>query len=277
MKFIFILAFLLPALSVSAQYSNYYNINKNVDVSGNLNINTIDYGRLALANAEREKNRLLSLQYSNDIERQHAIEIASNPMKAFDYGIDNVWEAKGVNAQNYGFNKFTWYLKIPHPSLFVRTDGYKFRNVSENNIITEIEIWGPLNINGIKDQSLNKQLLDQWSLALKDPEEYAQFNDYQVGTVVKELDEGYLHKKDINKAKLYNIDGFKGTLIFETKYENIIKDNYVATINGIVLTAGVRYKGDKDEVSFEDLEGRRYYLKKLCEQIIATSNFTNIK
>ena len=61
-------------------------------------------------------------------------------------------------------------------------------------------------------------------------------------------------------------------VIYENDYEYVIKDNFYAIYDGIVFRAGVRYKGDKDEVTFEDLEGRRHYLKRLCNQIISTGS-----
>ena len=87
----------------------------------------------------------------------------------------------------------------------------------------------------------------------------------------------FVHKKDINNTKLYGVDGFKGTVIYENDYEIVIKDNYFAVINGIILQAGVRYKADKDEVTFEELEGRRYYLRKLVDKIISTSIISDTK
>ena len=52
---------------------------------------------------------------------------------------------------------------------------------------------------------------------------------------------------------------------------NILLKIIYAVYNGIVFQADVKYSGDKDEISFEDLEGRRYYFKSLCNQIISTA------
>ena len=91
------------------------------------------------------------------------------------------------------------------------------------------------------------------------PEEFAKNKSYIEGEFSEKLD-AFLHKKDVNKTKVFGKSGFLQTLIFEDDYEYIIKDNYYAIYDGIVFVAGVRYKGDKDEVTFEDLEGRRHYL-----------------
>jgi hypothetical protein len=272
------------------QFSTYYgtyninnktqitaNVNSNINVAGNINktITTIDYGSLALANAEREKTRLQSIQYANDIERQRALEIASNPMKAFDYGKDNTWQVKGKDARAYGFSKLTWYHKIPHNSFFVSTGGYKYRNVSDKNVTTEIELKGAYNINGL-EKELKEKMLKEFKLLIEDIEKYIEFPNDTVGVYSSEY-KIFLHKKEVKRAKVFGVDGFKGTVIFESKYDNAIIENYYAYVNGIILSAVVSYSGDKSEVTFEELEGRRYYLKRLCDQIIATSIFSDTK
>ena len=87
----------------------------------------------------------------------------------------------------------------------------------------------------------------------------------------------YTHKKDINRTKIYGLEGFKSTVISEDDYDYKIKDNYYAVQNGIILFATVIYKGDKDEVTFEELEGRRYYFRKLTDMIISTQQFNILK
>ena len=284
-KFLTTSIFCLLSIFSFSQYSTYYgtyNVNSKVQLNANVNANinstitSIDYGRLALANAENEKTRLQSLQYANEIEKQQSLEIAINPMKAFDYGFDNLWQTKSREAKEYGFDKLTWYHKAPHPSLFTRTSGYNYRNVSEKNIITELELTGPFKIESMSNPQMKSTFVEIYSKLIENPEEFSKFPDEIVGTVSKNLN-AFIHKKDIKKASVFGVDGFKATLIYEDDYQLVIKDNYYASINGVVLIAGVRYKGEKGEVTFEDLEGRRYYLKKLCEQIIATSNFPVIK
>jgi len=269
-----------PGFSQYSTYYGTYNVNKNIQLNANINttsninktITTIDYGSLALANAEREKTRLQSLQYANDIERQRALEIASDPMKAFDYGFDNLWQLKSKEAKAYGFDKLSWYHKVPHQSLFIKTTGYNYRNVSEKNIITEIELIGAYKIESLSDKQQKAFMLKLYEKLLENPEQFSKFPDDTVGIFSNDK-KMFLHKKDLKKASVFGIDGFKATKIYEDDYQLVIKDNFYASVNGIVLIAGVRYKGEKGEVTFEDLEGRRYYLKRLCEQIIATSSF----
>tara|TARA_Y100000385_G_scaffold275301_1_gene319522 strand:+ start:354 stop:1232 length:879 start_codon:yes stop_codon:yes gene_type:complete len=286
MKKLLLILLCLPMIGFG-QHSNYYNvdhninanINKNVNVSGTVRttktIKTIDYGQLALANAEREKNRLANIKYADDKQRLMALEIASNPVKAYDYGISNTWNAKKSKvAKNWGFKKFVFKHKIPHKSLFTKLQDYNYQNISENNIVTEIEINTPFYVQGMK----NEELIDQktfliWKEVIDmGAENWAKGNDidWQVGTKNKG---DYLHKVDVNKTKVYGVNGFLSTLIYENDYEYVIEDNFYAIYDGIVFIAGVRYKGDKDEITFEDLEGRRHYFKRLCNQIISTGSF----
>jgi hypothetical protein len=41
--------------------------------------------------------------------------------------------------------------------------------------------------------------------------------------------------------------------------------------NGIFYSAKARFKGDKDDVTFEQLEGRRYYFNRLVKKVISTA------
>jgi hypothetical protein len=291
MKYIILAATLVLTLSSYSQYSTYYGtglinnkqVNANINLTSKVNstITSIDYGSLALANAEREKTRLQSLQYANELEKQRALEIAVNPMKAFDYGRDNQWELKKDIAKMFGYKKLTFYHKIPHNSLFTAFSGervgYNYRNVSEENIVTEITLEPVLNINGIENGPYKDTITNFFKLLLENPEEYSKFNsedrNFVVGTFF--VDKYFLHKKELKRANVYGIDGFKSTLIYEDDYELVIKDYFNASINGKILQASVKYKGAKGEITFEQLEGRRYYLKRLCEQIIATTTFPN--
>ena len=105
MKKLLLILLCLPMIGFG-QWSNYYNvnanINKNVNVSGTVRntITTIDYGALAIANAQRETNRLTNkkialeqTKYRDEKARneailntERAIEIATDPIKAWNYG-----------------------------------------------------------------------------------------------------------------------------------------------------------------------------------------------
>ena len=280
-----------------SQYSNYYNVdvnsnsnvnvsgtvdvNKNINVSGNVykTVSTIDYGALRLANVEREKNRLESLKFQNEKDRNQSIEIATNPIKAFDYGTDNNWVMDKKSAERYGFSKgTTWYHKIPHPSLFVKIDGYNYRNESVDGVITEIELGSAIYPLGQEvflksSKSEQKKWIDEnqkyFGEAEKLVKEVYQPN-YKPGELID--DKYYTHKFDLNKTTIYGQSGFVWSWFYEDDYEYVIKDNYICILpNGVWITSGVRYKGDKDKVDFEIIEGRRSYLKRLADQIIATT------
>tara|TARA_R110000737_G_scaffold262576_1_gene270675 strand:+ start:1653 stop:2585 length:933 start_codon:yes stop_codon:yes gene_type:complete len=288
------IALFFTSLDSFGQYSNYYskvdaninvksniNINKNVNVSGNINktVTTIDYGALRLANAQKEKNRLESLKYSDNKQKNQAIEIASNPIKAFDYGEDNSWVMDKKQARSYGFSKGTvYYHKKPNKSLFSSMGGYKYRNESEDGIVTEIEfdfagyLFGMTNYLKLsKDKK--RETKKFWQPFLGNTEKWVknQVIQLEVGKVTK--DGQYTHKIDINKAKVFREEGFVWSWFYEDDYEYAIKDNFrLLLANGFEVLVGVRYRGDKDKIDFEKLEGRRAYLDRLCKQIIATAN-----
>lgn len=280
-----VLFFFFNSLVSFGQYSNYYSkvdvdINKNVNVSGNINktVTTIDYGALRLANAQKERNRLESLKYSDNQQKNQAIEIASNPIKAFDYGKDNSWVMNKKEARSYGFSKGTvYYHKIPNKSLFSSMGGYKYRNESEDGIVTEIEFNNVVYIFGTtsylklsKDKKIKVNKF--WQPFLGKTENYVkkQVKETEVGKLTK--DGQYTHKTDINKAKIFGQEGFMFSWFYEDDYEYVIKDNfYVILANGVFANVGVRYRGDKDKIDFEMLEGRRAYLDRLCKQVIATA------
>lgn len=294
MKAIFLFSTCLFSLSAVGQYSNFYtidqnvnhsgsvtvnsNINKNVNVSGNVRktITTIDYGALAQANALKEQNRLKSMQYSDDRQRNQALEIASDPLKAFTYGVDNNWVADKKASKAKGLKKFTYYHKIPNKALFTVMSGYEYRNEDSDGVITELK-------------------LENFFYAKPNSEEYTKFgffgdtegyvkrfeSNLTVGSVIE--DEGsskgyYTHKVEISKARVFGQEGFLYTWIYENDYEIVIKDNYYAlTSSGFFLHAGVRYRGNKNDVDFTQLEGRRHYMKRLCNQTIATALIKDIK
>jgi hypothetical protein len=256
------------------QYSNYYQIDKNVDVkvSGKitttLNIKTIDYGQLALAEAYKERNRLANLKYVTEKEKLIALEIADDPSKAYKYGITDRWRGKGPQ---WGFGRLTFTHKRPHKALFTNLKEWKYQNISQNHIRTDIKMFVPVNPEGLsrKDKKKHK---DSWYFDILSlgAEEYAKLHHLEEGEFNDDFDV-FLHKKDINKAKVCGRPGFLSTLIYEDDYEYVIKDNYYAVYDGIVFRVLVKYSGDKDEITFEDLEGRRYYFKRLCNQIISTA------
>lgn len=280
MKKLLLIFICLPLIGFG-QYSNYYNVNaninknvnvsgtvnKNINVSGNVNktVTTIDYGALANANAIREQNRLASLQYANEREKMAVLEIANDPSKAYDYGTDNDWKIPRKTRKSLGWGKSLkyFYHKIPHTSLFLRSgSGYTYENISQDGVKTIINISVPLSFAKIREDSPDFHF---------NHEEYLGYNNFIAGEV---YEGSFLHKKDIGRAKVAGIEGFYGTQIFEDKYEKVIYENYVSigSLDDIKywITAEVTYKGDKDEVTFEQLEGRRYYFKSLIAKMIST-------
>ena len=89
-------------------------------------------------------------------------------------------------------------------------------------------------------------------------------------------DSAFCHKKEVVKRTVYGNKGFRYTLIWEDDYEICITDNYLSLYNGTYYSSKVRYKADKSSgLTFEDLEGRRFYLSKFIDKTIATRIIRN--
>jgi len=264
------------------EWSNYYinanvnhNINKKVNVSGHINktITTIDFGALAQANALNEQNRIENIKYVNERERQESYEIAADPSKAFDYGTDNDWRLPRKVKKMFGWDKKlkTFYHKIPHKSLFYSSgnEGYSYENISSEGIKTQLTIDVVQSLEKLEENE------SAWNDDI-DLEEYLQYENWIIGL---DLATGiFCHKKEIKRKKVGPISGYCGTLVYEDKYEKIILDEYfsIGEFKGKKYRyfTKVKFIGDKTELSFEQIEGRRYYLRNCIEKIISTLNMT---
>ena len=274
--------FIFYPIIASAQYSNYYQVNSKVDANVNVNANinknvnvtgtvtTIDYGALASANAQREANRISRQQYANQRAKDAAIAIANDPSKAYDYGRDNNWKLDSKAKKNLGWDRKMKYMyhKIPNSSLFVKIgDGYTYENTSSDGVKTEIIIYSVRTLKNIRETNPNYK---------PNFEEIYENKDFKVGETndLGGSGDSMLHKKDVKRANIGGNSGFRGTLIWEDKYEKCITDNYgsIAFKNKetYIFGAKVRFKGDVDEISFEQLEGRRYYFKALIDKMLST-------
>lgn len=285
-KIVLTIIFMATLFTIAqAQYSTYYsvdvnhnlnvnaNINKNINISGsvyeNKTITTIDYGALQLANAQREENRLENAKFADDQQRRIALEIASDPVKAFDFGDQNTTTMKGKEAKSYGFRSFTLSYRVPHNSVFVFAGEGRLENVSREGVTTEILFSGPV---------YNKDNLEI------DIEKNAKMEGVEIGKLNPLGVNGediYIHKKETNRATVYGLKGFKGVLIWEDDYQYAITDNFQSydptKKNGVTFFVKIRTYGSKNEVTFEELEGRRFYLRQLIEKVISTATCSDFK
>lgn len=282
---------------LNAQYSGYYNINSNSNVNLNANvnhnvsgsvfeyktINTIDYGALQLANAQREKNRLEQQRFADERQKQMMLEISENPLKAYDYGSwftisskDKIWN-KTRESKEYlkkakegsGFSEFRIDYVIP-TALFTLLNAFQLQNVSQDGVTSDVFIYLPM---------YNK---DKMNIDIE-----KEFEDVIIGKEFEQPDEqnklrkAIFHKKELNRATVYGAKGYRDTFAWEDKFENGITDNYRFVAenlgNGYQVWIKVRYYGNKNETDFEKLEGRRYYLKPLIEKIISTAKMNDLK
>ena len=278
-----------------SQYSNYYNVNSNVNVNANINhnvsgniyehktITTIDYGALKLANAEYEKNRLEQQKFANERERQIAIEISNDPLKAYDYGNwftisskdkmwkqNKAWKESLKNAKDAtGLKEFGVDYLFPSSQIFTMLNIYQLQNVNSDGVKTDIIFILPFyNKNNVK---VDKE---------------AEFEKVIIGEVEQPDDENkirkvFLHKKELNRATVYGSKGYRETYAWEDKFEVGLTDNYTYNFeslgNGLTVFVKVRYYGNKSEIDFEKLEGRRFYFKSLIEKIVSTARVSDLK
>ena len=284
-------------LNTQAQYSTYYNvdvnqninanINKNVNVSGTIyehkTISTIDYGALQLANAQREKNRLEQQKFDDDRQRQIAIEISNDPLKAYEYGNwftisskdkmwkqDKAWKESLKDAKNAtGLKEFGVDYLVPSSQIFTMLNIFQLQNVSFDGVKTEVIFYLPFyNKNNVK---VDKE---------------AEFEKVIIGEVEQSDDQNkirkfFLHKKELNRATVYGSKCYRETYAWEDKFEVGLTDNYTYNYenlgNGLTVNVKVRYYGNKSEIDFEKLEGRRFYLKSLIEKIVSTARVSDLK
>ncbi len=243
------------------------NVNQNIHVGGaiyeNKTITTIDYGALAEANANMQRLQFEQQQYADEKQRRIALEMAANPIKAYEYGHDlqiTAYDRKIAN--DYGFKKFSYTYRIPHKDFFYRTGNERLENISSNGITTEIIIFSPYY------NMYNVELLSKPDLSIIKEDtinEHLTADDTPI----------YVYKKALIKSTVFGYPGYKLTMIWEDDYQYCITDNYTSifhTENGISFYVKVRTFGNKNEVTFEQLEGRRYYLRPLIEKVISTAH-----
>ncbi len=230
------------------------------------------------ANAQREKNRFEAMKYADVSQKNQAIEIALNPQKAFNYGTDTNYIIQDKKTSRMlGFSVGTKiYHKIPNAALFAEINNkiWSYINETDDGVVTELEIIAPSYYAGTA--TFFKKTKKEREQFYKNMQTYIENFNFTTKNlpIVGEKTEGgqFTHKAYINKAKVWGNQGSVFTWYFEDDNKYVIKDNFrFISPKGVAFSAGVRYKGDKDEVTFEMLEGRRSYLKKLCEQIIATA------
>lgn len=292
MKKLLLVLLFVPLVSFG-QYSMYYgtvdvnqnisgtvNINKNVNVSGTVNktIETIDYGALAAANAARERNRIESSKIANENERQALVAIANDPSKAFDYGTDNNWKPskKYMKESENGYKKYTFYHKIPHQSLFTRVrNGYNYQNISDNGIETLIEVGGQRRLGFNKEKYPFFIEIEEVGLEKALKKFYTGWRGQKTSNWG--LNDAFVHNNEMNRARVFGISGYVVTAIAEDDYEYVIVDNYYSKSGDIFAWSTVTFRGDKDKISFEDLEGRRFYFQKLIAKTLGSASYKNTK
>lgn len=294
----FILLITTPFV-INAQYSNYYkvdadvNINKKVDVSGEVNVNktvkTIDYGALAQANAISERNRLNRMKFENEKAKEAVQAIIANPLAAFDYGqrgtikIPTDVKRYGIkDGYNWGYKKFEWSFTAPHNYLFQVVQaqglGFSFQNISENKIRTTFDLWGQFDVQGINSNKKKVRNYDQRAdfyneiTSLLDPDKLRSNVLSEKNDAGKVIDGQYVHKVEVSRTSVCGCDGFRSTKVLEDEFEKLIVDRYRCSDGKRFFYAIAKYRANND-VSFEEIEGRRFYLMTLIDKVVSTSDY----
>tara|TARA_B100001059_G_C17780903_1_gene554105 strand:+ start:151 stop:1017 length:867 start_codon:yes stop_codon:yes gene_type:complete len=278
-----ILFIILSSVTLNAQYSNYYSVNKNVRVSGNINISsnenktirTIDYAALARANALVEKNRLERMKFIDEQSEKKEYEIAEDPSKAYDYGKWVYYKYSRKERKDRGLKKYNQIKDriVTNNQLIDLSNGI-FNNLSKNFITSEFINFGIFNALTYFPDYRNVSDLESFViLNMNIPEggKLIKADDWR--SEVWDGDEVYVHKTEISRTKVRGHNGFKGSIFYETKYEKGILEYYASISDGVLSLFKANFKGDSNEVSFEDIEGRRFYFRTLAQKAIANSSF----
>ena len=300
-KSLFTILFCSFYILTYSQYSNYYmvNVKQDIKVKGEITVNekieTIDYGALALAEARKEKNALERKIYKDDSQKQNAIEIANNPLKAYDYGEDILWEVDAANieggglrkiAKFYGFNYFYAKYKRPNSALYASYNGaLSYVNESNEGVTTILSLGIPQHtLTTTETTDMKKKdrqaRIEYWNKLWGNTEYYLKnYFDMTLGiTNAGTKDEYYLHKVEIKRANVAGSEGFVLTRCKETNYERIIEEFYISlTSDGFYKSSSVIYKGDRDAIDFKELESRKAYLGALNRKLISTISLYNYK
>lgn len=292
-RLVYLFGLLIAAKNVaSAQYSNYYNVNINKQTNSNVTakvsgtiyeqktITTIDYGALNLANAQKEQNKIELMKFNDEKEKMIALEIASDPLKSYDYGKIHTISTRFANREellkvrdNTGLRHFDLSYVLPSKLFDQQDNGWKLINFSPNNITTTIQLYYPKYITKTEDainEERIEEALNEINLGVEIEQKFGVNDTRKIA---------YL-KKEINRATVFYQSGFRSTLAWEEKYEIGITDNYLVKIphaNGIQVSVKVRYFGNKSDVDFEDIEGRRFYLKPLVDRVISLAKLSDIQ
>jgi hypothetical protein len=292
MNFKYTLILALIGSSLKAQYTNYYKVDVNTRVSGEIthNVNstntttikTIDYGQLALANATEERNRLASQKYSDQRSREIVMSIGDNPVNSFNHGKKMTFVKRGGNLAKAALGVTVTHGSIPkkllkqrglrsanmslvelHKSLFLLS-GMEMENLSYKDVLTQYHYVFPIYPpKAAEEVGYFKKITDS--------EAKAKELLGEVETEVESLGGAYLHKHEVKLCKVSGVDGHVGISYYEDDYRYVIKENYYAVdTRGIVYGFAARFSIDKDYGTFEDLEGRRYYLRRLTRKTAAS-------
>lgn len=233
----------------------------------------LDYDMLVASNVRMEKRQVDKQSFSQEKDRRLMLEFVEEPLKSYEYGKKlefkyNDREFKWLRET--GFKSYT--LSYTSLSLFFDFDGRYWVNKSSNGVTTQICIFPPYS--NLEDENRNVKRIASMEEIIEGTMNDAGGDDLGNDSI-------FVYKKKVSRATVFGVIGYNGTLIWEDEFSYCITDNYIAYDgylgDGVGYFVKVRTFGDKEDVNFETLEGRRYYFKPLIEKIISSANIYDIK
>lgn len=234
------------------------------EIPRSAHISTISWDSLYIANLRMEKELLAG---RDSLPSELRARMVTHPEIRFESDYYLYEEYEGEEAQEFGFRKFTLEYLAPEEEFF-SGKGRSFRNISPDGVLTEIDIFLP-----VRDS--------EWTES--DLMEYVERAEYYPGQVyMSEEEYMFVHRREVLEgAWFYQQTGYRTTLRWEDFGKVAISDYYAAQneIDGepTLYFVDVTFSGDKQNLSFEQLEGRRYYLRAFINELISSLQISGVK
>lgn len=257
-----------------SQRINYYNldayIKSDVKIKSDINIKAtvdkyttvIDYGKIAEANVEFEKNRFEREKYNNKIANEIASKVSTNPELAIDYGLIYYWRPKNV----FGIKRAT--VQFVYPNLFFTQTNTEYIHNGPKGITTRLNFYIghpngkdiPISLKGASSDDVAKYQL----------QEGVTYYDGEIPLNVVAVEKDF--------GSISSISGFKYSAAMEGDAQIMITDQIAASIvDGIRILVVVKYTGSKKNVSFLELKQQQEYFNPLIEKFCSKIKILDYK
>lgn len=268
MKKIYNSLMLLFFIFSSAQKINYYNLD--ASIKSDIKVKTtvekyttiIDYGKIAQANVDYEKNRLERDKYNYKIAEDISNKVAIYPDLAIDYGITYYWKPKNM----FGVKKAT--VQFIYPNLFFNQTNAEYIHNGPKGITTRLNFF----IGHPKGKDLPPSLIGASSddVAKYQLQEGGTYYDGEIPLSVIAVEKDF--------GSISSISGFKYSAAMEGDAQIMIIDQIAASvIDGIRILVVVKYTGSKRNVSYIDLKQQQEYMRPLIDKFCSKIKILDYK